>query len=522
MVARQCPAKTNMAPGKAAVRSGVVRHYPGMRPYGPTTNKEGIADANPGAPGQAQMSEGASFNAGLGLRSLGGAGWQVVEIRRGVGGAAPAGAAHKQYAWDIRYIDAPVCRWWDADGDGTMEPAAGEMHYYTQDAQFNATALAARLESCPCCERSQYLRVCVRNTQKCQGISCVFFLDARYLYSLSLTDPFLNGLLLDANSGDVVERYLYDPYGRPTFLDANWTPIAASAYDNEILFCGYQRDRLTGLYCVRHRYYDPATGTWKTRDLLLYPDGMNLYEYCRSSGIGTGDPTGLTPWTTMRATESVQEIVGAAKDGIYGPETCRKVKVYQAMLQRHMCLAGKTGSGRDSVDGKWGDQTEAAYRCFYCPKLAQYMSHATQAMKTNISTIETMHEEQKWWQDYYTSIRWADAVTTVIDGLGTGVKAAKAAGAALRSRAVLDEAGDFWLSQAVTASETLEDAAKQGAREVAQNAIQSGLTRAAVSIYSILEVNEANRNKVKQYDPYIQKAIENIDSLSNSPFRKSS
>ena len=149
-------------------------------------------------------------------------GWQVLEIRRGLEGAAPTATAYKQYAWDIRYIDAPVCRWWDADADGQMEPTAGEQHYYTNDAQFNATAL------------------------------------------------------IDANSGTVVERYMYDPYGKPMFLDANWTPIAASAYENEILYCGYRYDPETGLYQVRERYYDLITGTWKTRDKILYPDGMNL------------------------------------------------------------------------------------------------------------------------------------------------------------------------------------------------------------------------------------------------------
>jgi RHS repeat-associated protein len=177
-------------------------------------------------------------NEGLGLRSLGEAGWQIVEVRRAVNGDPAASAAYKQYAWDLRYIDAPVCRWWDADGDGQMEPAAGEMQYFTNDGNFNTTAL------------------------------------------------------IDANSGQVVERYLYDPYGRPAFLSANWSPISASAYDNDVLFCGYRHDGAIGLYHVRERYYDPVTGTWKTRDRILYPDGMNLYEYCRSTPVVAVDPVG--------------------------------------------------------------------------------------------------------------------------------------------------------------------------------------------------------------------------------------
>jgi len=180
------------------------------------------------------------FNDGHGLRSLGEAGWQIVEVRRGVNAAPDANTApYKQFVYDIRYIDSPVCRWWDKDSDGTMEPAAGEMQYFTNDGNFNTTAL------------------------------------------------------IDANSGSVVERYLYDPYGKPTFLDANWAPRSSSSYDNDVLYCGYWYDPETGLYHVRERYYDPITGTWKTRDRILYPDGMSLYEYVRSSPVTAADPIGL-------------------------------------------------------------------------------------------------------------------------------------------------------------------------------------------------------------------------------------
>ena len=196
------------------------------------------------------------FNEGHGLRSLGEAGWQIVEVRRGVN-QTPTAAAYKQFVYDIRYIDSPVCRWWDKDSDGTMEPAAGEMQYFTNDGNFNTTAL------------------------------------------------------VDANSGGVVERYLYDPYGRVTVLNgasgaekdpnvAEWSPDAdnKSDWDNEILFCGYWYDPETGLFHVRERYYDPVTGTWKTRDRILYPDGMNLYEYVRSGPIGRSDPLG-EKWTRL-------------------------------------------------------------------------------------------------------------------------------------------------------------------------------------------------------------------------------
>ena len=103
-------------------------------------------------------------------------------------------------------------------------------------------------------------------------------------------------------SGDVVERYVYDPYGQVTFYQANWqktqigneTPGTLSAYSNAILFGGYYRDAETGLYNVRNRYYHVQLG-WLTRDPLGYAGGVNLYEYCGSGPAGATDAMGLRP-----------------------------------------------------------------------------------------------------------------------------------------------------------------------------------------------------------------------------------
>ena len=57
----------------------------------------------------------------------------------------------------------------------------------------------------------------------------------------------------------VVERVVYDPYGKPKFYDGSWqNPSDTSAYDNTILYCGYYFDDESGLYHVRHRTYHPT------------------------------------------------------------------------------------------------------------------------------------------------------------------------------------------------------------------------------------------------------------------------
>jgi len=93
----------------------------------------------------------------------------------------------------------------------------------------------------------------------------------------------MNVTALLATDGTPLERYVYDPYGKVTVLDADFSADAdgKSDYDNSILFAGYYRDNETGLYHVRNRYYHTQVG-WITRDPAGYADGMSLYEYCAS------------------------------------------------------------------------------------------------------------------------------------------------------------------------------------------------------------------------------------------------
>ena len=141
----------------------------------------------------------------------------------------------KQFVWDLRYVDAPVVRFHDADTDGTIDDTL----YYTTDANMNVTAL------------------------------------------------------LDTG-GDAVERYVYNPYGEVTIYDDDWSDTrSASSYDNAILYCGYYHDWETGLYHVRHRVYHAQMGRWLQRDRIGYVDGMGLYEYVHSAPLALGDPLGL-------------------------------------------------------------------------------------------------------------------------------------------------------------------------------------------------------------------------------------
>jgi len=154
--------------------------------------------------------------------------------------------------WSLRYIDSPVLRDRDADGNaatGDLGAAASGMEqrvYYLTDGNFNPNGAPS-------------------------GVT-----------TLAGTD------------GAILERYAYDAYGQPRVYDPNWASREyGSSYANAILFCGYFRDAETGMYHVRHRYYHPQLGRWMSRDPLGYVDGMNSYEYVSGCPTVWSDYLGL-------------------------------------------------------------------------------------------------------------------------------------------------------------------------------------------------------------------------------------
>ncbi len=153
-------------------------------------------------------------------------------------------AASTVYVYDQRFIHAPILRARDVDGDGDLDLAGNdELLFYAQDANFNTTAL------------------------------------------------------VDAD-GDIVEWYLYDPYGQVTIVredglgDLETTSWANSA-QNEILYTGHHFDPETGLYYAINRYYHPRLGRFISKDPLGYVDGMNMYAYVGGNPASAMDPLGL-------------------------------------------------------------------------------------------------------------------------------------------------------------------------------------------------------------------------------------
>ena len=96
-------------------------------------------------------------------------------------------------------------------------------------------------------------------------------------------------------TGQVVNAYEYDSYGRPLFIQE--TVAQPFAYT------GREYDSATGLYHYRARSYDASTGRFMQEDPIGFLSGdLNLYRYVLSNPLAYSDPSGLTPSTQYGAT----------------------------------------------------------------------------------------------------------------------------------------------------------------------------------------------------------------------------
>lgn len=93
--------------------------------------------------------------------------------------------------------------------------------------------------------------------------------------------------------GRIAERYTYSSYGQVSIFDSLYVARAATAIGNVYAFTGRRLDSESGLYFYRKRYYHAGLGRFMQNDPLEYIDGMNMYEYVKSSPTHWTDPLGL-------------------------------------------------------------------------------------------------------------------------------------------------------------------------------------------------------------------------------------
>jgi RHS repeat-associated protein len=157
-------------------------------------------------------------------------GWQALEERLD-SGSGPV--LNRQFVWGLRHIDDLVLRDRDTGSDGTLDERLYALH------------------------------------------------DAMHVTAVTNT------------AGAVQERYGYDGFGKPRFMDASFGARSTSSYDWETLFDAYRFDTETSLYHVRFRYLHPNLGRWLNRDPISYLAGTNLLIYAMNNPPRLRDRLGL-------------------------------------------------------------------------------------------------------------------------------------------------------------------------------------------------------------------------------------
>jgi RHS repeat-associated protein len=97
-----------------------------------------------------------------------------------------------------------------------------------------------------------------------------------------------NVRFLTGAAGTVTDTYVYDAFGLP-LTSTGTTP-------NNFLYSGEQFDSALGMYYLRARYYNPATGRFLTMDTdqgtISDPGTLNKYDFAQNNPVNLLDPTG--------------------------------------------------------------------------------------------------------------------------------------------------------------------------------------------------------------------------------------
>jgi RHS repeat-associated protein len=99
---------------------------------------------------------------------------------------------------------------------------------------------------------------------------------------------------VDGN-GDVVERFVYDPFGKVTVLEADYDlKGGGSDYAWVYLYQGRPLDSVSGTYNFRRREVSPTLGRPIQVDMLRFASGdVNFYRWEGNGPLGSLDPSGL-------------------------------------------------------------------------------------------------------------------------------------------------------------------------------------------------------------------------------------
>jgi RHS repeat-associated protein len=130
-----------------------------------------------------------------------------------------------------------------------------------------------------------------------------------------------------SQTGTVLEKYAYDAFGVPTFMDGNGNNLTpnATAFNNRFLFTGreyaatYRGTYVStfSFYEYRARAYNPNLGRFMSEDPKLFGAGdYNLFRYCHNDPIDFTDPMGLEQNWAGLAPREVSRMLAEMREAV--------------------------------------------------------------------------------------------------------------------------------------------------------------------------------------------------------------
>jgi RHS repeat-associated protein len=156
-----------------------------------------------------------------------------------------------------------------------------------------------------------------------------------------------------------------------------------AGFVNPIRFQGQYFDSETGLHYNRHRYYDPASGRYVSRDPLGLAGGRNLHVYVGNNPVRGIDPLGLVDINLFPHDEAIRQsadnipnpkgtftvgghgnpdvMVGALHDPITPKQMADRIKAHPSYTEgQHVVLMScNTGNGTDPYAQKVANELGA-------------------------------------------------------------------------------------------------------------------------------------------------------------------
>ncbi len=208
--------------------------------------------------------------------------------------------------------------------------------------------------------------------------------------------------LLD-NSGNVIERYEYDAYGKVTVWNAAFTTTyTTSQYGNPYVFTGRELDTLDAGSCTpmhyRHRAYSPEIGRFMQHDPhginpvggIFNPFqaniqffGSNLYQYAENKPISNIDFSGLASYQLGYFDFKPTYDIGAGTHGGAGSPTIQdrlaKIAWYGVVVAAEMRFMDDAAKHMNHFLGNSGSKYTINY-----PKLINDVINAGIALENEV------------------------------------------------------------------------------------------------------------------------------------------